>query len=70
MRYAICDNCGCKDDTAYEANHPVLAGGVLLQFRSESGDELEDELELCEKCREVLLETFPKLQRAIEGKAE
>jgi len=66
MRFAICDNCGAKDDAAYKPNHPILVGGVLLQFRQEDGDdEMEAELELCEECRNELLKAFPKLKAAI-----
>ena len=66
-RYAHCDNCGAKDDCCFEANHPILQGGLLLQFRDDDSG-FEGELELCEECRAQLLKLFPKLENALKSR--
>ncbi len=66
MKYAQCDNCGEKDDWMIHGN-AFLPGGVVIRLRPDSGgEECEHELELCDVCRNELLDKFPKLKKAIE----
>jgi len=64
MKYAECDNCGAKDDASY-GKGPILVAGLVIQVRKEDGDGISVELEVCEKCREAILEAFPDLWKAI-----
>lgn len=69
-KYAICDECGERDDWTGDKG-PILDGGVVLQFRAESmGDDISWEAELCPACRKRLLESFPKLAEALTERSK
>jgi hypothetical protein len=65
-KWAVCDNCGEKDDWSIDGR-PFFNGGANLQLRDESGsEEFDHTLEVCPNCRELVLKQFPKLKEATE----
>lgn len=64
-RYAVCDNCGHRDDCSF-GNGPILQGGLVLNFRDKDNG-FEKELELCVSCRDQLLALWPKLKEAMNN---
>jgi hypothetical protein len=71
-KYAICNNCGFKDDwVPGDSGVPVLDGGVIIQFLDDSGfGEVERTVELCPECREELIKHFPNLLKEVEEEQE
>ena len=69
-KYAICDNCGEKDDWIVN-QVPILDGGAVLKLRGDTGsDEFEHTLEICETCKNKLLKEWPRLAEAIAKESE
>lgn len=69
-KFAICDLCGEKDDWSM-GKGPFLPHGVVLQFRSDNDSEdAEAELEICESCKNELLEKNPKLAASLKQKTD
>lgn len=66
-KYAICDNCGEKDDYSMERGKPILYQGAVIQIREDDGDKFQCELEICNTCVEKLLKEWPKLDEAIKS---
>ena len=65
-KVAVCDSCGATDDLLTKAGVPYLNAGVVLQIRGVTmTEEISDTLEICQKCRGLLFQHFPKLKEKV-----
>lgn len=68
-KVAICDNCGATDDWfGNSVEGPYHSEGAIMRIRENGGGrEFEHTLDLCEVCKDEILNKFPKLKAKVQN---